>query len=249
MGRPGGRDRGDGRGHGGVPPLIHGLLSWLTGLSSGAVYSVLALLAALENIFPPIPADSAVALGGFLSHRGVTSPWGVFGVTIIANTASAALVYGLARRFGPRFAATRLGRRLLPPGTVATLERKYLRWGLPAIFLCRLLPGIRAIVPPFAGIIGLSPRRVLIPIVGASAIWYGFVTLVGVVLGAEWETMVHLLGAVNRVLALVGIGVGGIVAVWLLVRSRARRLADRQPVTGAVVDAVLHKVLPRDRPT
>lgn len=249
MGRPGGRDRRDGGGHGGARPLIHSLLSWLTGLSSGAVYSVLALLAALENFFPPVPADSAVALGAFLSHRGVTTPWGVFGVTVIANTASATLVYGLARRFGPRFAATSLGRRLLPPGTVATLERKYLRWGLPAIFLCRLLPGIRAIVPPFAGIIGLSPQRALIPIAGASAIWYGFVTMVGVVLGAEWETMVHLIGAVNRILVLVTIGVGGIVAVWLLVQLRARRRADWQPVTGAVIDAVLHQVLPRDRPT
>jgi membrane protein DedA with SNARE-associated domain len=249
VGRPGGGDRRDGRGHGGAHPLIHGLLSWLTGLSSGAVYSVLALLAALENFFPPIPADSAVALGAFLSHRGVTSPWGVFGVTITANSASAALVYGLARRFGPRFVASRLGRRLLPSGTVATLERKYLRWGLPAIFLCRLLPGIRAIVPPFAGIIGLSPRRALIPIVGASATWYAFVTIIGVVLGAEWETMVRLLGAVNRILALVGIGIGALIVGWIVVRSRARRRADRQPVTGAVVDAVLDKVLPRDRPT
>lgn len=189
-----------------------------------------------------------MALGAFLSHRGVTIPWAVFGVTIVANTASAALVYWLARRFGPRFADTRLGRRLLPAGALATLDRKYVRWGLPAIFLCRLLPGIRAIVPPFAGIAGLSPRRALLPIAGASAIWYGFVTVVGVLLGAEWEAMVHLLGAVNRILALVGIGAGIALLTWLGVRARIRRRRGGQTVTGTIVDAVLERVLPREPP-
>ncbi|MGH7531684.1 MAG: DedA family protein [Gemmatimonadales bacterium] len=192
-----------------------------------------------------MPADSAVALGAFLSHRGVTSPWWVFGITVAANTGSAAMVYGLARRFGPRFAGTAIGRRLLPPDTLATIERKYVRWGLPAIFFCRLLPGIRAIVPPFTGIIGLSPRRALLPIAGASAIWYGFVTVAGVVVGAEWDTMTRLLGAVNRVLALIGVVAGVAILTWLALRARARRQRNEQPVTAAVVDAVLERVRPR----
>lgn len=167
----------------------------------------------------------------------------MFTVTILANTASAALVYGVARRFGPRFAATGLGRRLLPADALATLERKYLRWGLPAIFLSRMIPGIRAIVPPFTGIIGLSPRRALLPIAAASAVWYGFVTVVGVVLGSEWDTMVRLLGQVNRALAVVGAVAALAIATGLLVRSRARRRHHQQPVTGELVDAVLQKAL------
>lgn len=169
----------------------------------------------------------------------------MFGITVAANTGSAAMVYGLARRFGPRFAGTAIGRRLLPPDTLATIERKYVRWGLPAIFFCRLLPGIRAIVPPFTGIIGLSPRRALLPIAGASAIWYGFVTVAGVVVGAEWDTMTRLLGAVNRVLALIGVVAGVAILTWLALRARARRQRNEQPVTAAVVDAVLERVRPR----
>jgi hypothetical protein len=37
------------------------------------VYAVLGLLAAVENVLPPVPSDAAVALGAFLSHRGVTT--------------------------------------------------------------------------------------------------------------------------------------------------------------------------------
>lgn len=205
------------------------------------MYAILALLAALENIFPPIPADTAVALGAFLSHRGVTTPWLVFAVTIVANTASAVAVYALARRLGPRFARTRMGRRLLPADALAALERKYLRWGLPAIFLSRMIPGIRAIVPPFTGLIGLSPRQALIPITIASAIWYAFVTIVGTVIGAEWQRMVALIAEVNRVLAVIGVVVATAAGVWLLRRWRARR------VPGKVVDRVLERVLPEDR--
>ena len=164
-------------------------------------------------------------------------------MTITANTAAAALVYGLARRFGPRFAETALGRRLLPADALATLERKYLRWGLPAIFLSRMIPGIRAIVPPFTGIVGLSPRRALIPIAAASGVWYGFVTVAGVILGSEWGAMMRLLGQVNRILAVVGALVALAIAAGLFVRSRARRRRHQQPVTGEVVDAVLQKVM------
>ena len=54
------------------------MLAWLAGLPPAAVYVVLALLAVVENVVPPVPADAAVALGAFLSHRGVTTPLAVF---------------------------------------------------------------------------------------------------------------------------------------------------------------------------
>jgi membrane protein DedA with SNARE-associated domain len=199
---------------------------------------VLALLAALENLFPPVPADTAVALGALLSHRGVTSPWLVFGVTIVANTASATLIYFAARRYGPAFGASRWGRRLLPPSALVAVERNYLRWGLPAIFLCRMLPGVRAIVPPFAGLIGLSPLRALAPIALASAVWYGFVTIVGVTLGAEWTRVTGLLAGVNHALALAGLAIVGVTLIWWLRRRGSR------PAAGAVVDGLLRRLLP-----
>ena len=170
-----------------------------------------------------MPADTAVALGAFLSHRGVTSPWLVFLVTITANTASATAIYFGARRLGPRFAASRWGARLLPRRTLLIVEGRYLRWGVPAIFLSRMIPGVRAIVPPFTGLIGLSPARALLPIVAASAFWYGFVTIAGVTLGAEWPRMVELLRNMNRWFAVAGILAAALLAVGILVRRRREK--------------------------
>ena len=54
------------------------------------MYGLITALAAVENVFPPVPADAAVALGGFLAGRGVLDVWFVFGLTWAANVGSGA---------------------------------------------------------------------------------------------------------------------------------------------------------------
>jgi membrane protein DedA with SNARE-associated domain/uncharacterized tellurite resistance protein B-like protein len=185
---------------------------------------VLALLAAIENVVPPVPSDAAVALGAFLSSRRVTTPLGVFLVTWIANLVGAAGVYVIARRYGRRLFSTRVGRRLLAPRSLAIIEREYLRFGIAGIFVSRFLPGIRAVVPPFAGLVNLSALRTLVPIGVASAIWYGGITLLGAVIGAEWDRINHIVMGINRTLGLItGILVLGGLLVYLVRRQRRRR--------------------------
>ncbi|HEY3013254.1 MAG TPA: VTT domain-containing protein, partial [Gemmatimonadales bacterium] len=171
-------------------------------LPPAAVYTVLALLAAIENVIPPVPSDAAVALGAFLSNRGLTKPAGVFIITWMANLAGAAAVYFAARRYGRRLFATAIGRRLLAPRSLAIIEREYLRFGVMGIFVSRFLPGIRAVVPPFAGLVNLSPLRTLVPMGIASGIWYGGIILLGSVIGAEWDRINHIILGVNRTLGI-----------------------------------------------
>ena len=185
---------------------------------------MLALLAAIENVIPPVPSDAAVALGAFLSNRQVTTPTGVFLVTWIANLMGAAAVYYAARRYGRRLFATSVGRRLLAPRSLAIIEREYLRFGIAGIFVSRFLPGIRAVVPPFAGLVKLSPARVLLPVAVASGLWYGGITLLGTVIGAEWDRISHILLGVNRTLGIIALLVAiGAVGYYLILRRRRRR--------------------------
>ena len=190
------------------------------------MYGVLALLAALENVVPPVPSDAAVALGAFLSYRGVTTPGLVFLVTWTANLAGAALVYLAARRYGHRLFASRTGRRLLAPRSLAVIEREYLRFGVIGIFISRFLPGIRAVVPPFAGLVRLGAFRTFAPMAVASAIWYGGIILVGSFLGAQWERILDVLEDVNRTMGIVTLvlAIGGFAWYW---RARRRRAGER----------------------
>ena len=110
----------------------------------------------------------------------------MFLVTWIANLLGAAGVYLAARRYGRRLFASPTGRRLLAPRSLAVIERGYLRFGVVGIFISRFLPGIRAVVPPFAGLVGLGAMRTFVPMGLASAIWYGGITILGALIGAEW---------------------------------------------------------------
>jgi membrane protein DedA with SNARE-associated domain/uncharacterized tellurite resistance protein B-like protein len=185
---------------------------------------VLALLAGVENVIPPVPSDAAVALGAFLSNRGVTTPLMVFLVTWVANLMGAAAVYYAARRYGRSLFATATGRRLLAPRALAIIEREYLRFGTVGIFLSRFLPGIRAVVPPFAGLVQLTPTRTLVPMGIASALWYGGITAVGAVIGAEWGRITAILAGINRTLGIIAgvILVVALVAWWVRRRRRQR---------------------------
>lgn len=190
------------------------------------MYAILAVTAFLENCFPPAPSDVAVALGGFLSHRGVTTPLMVFLVAWSASAIGAVMVYGLARRYGRSIFTGRLGRKLLSPHAVATIEREYLRFGIAGIFIGRLIPGVRSFVAPFAGIVNLSPLKALVPMILASGIWYGALTIAGATLGAEWESISRFISGLNRTLAYAG-GAVALLIIGLLVMRRFRRREER----------------------
>ena len=196
---------------------------------------MLALLSAVENVLPPVPSDAAVALGAFLSHRGLTTPLLVFLVTWSANLVGAAAVYVAARKYGRRLFATQTGRRLLAPRSLAIIEREYLRFGTVGIFLSRFLPGIRAVVPPFAGLVGLGVARTLVPMGIASAIWYGGITALGAFIGGSWDRIVEIVAGVNRTM---GIAAGVLAVVGIVWYLRHRRRRARERVWHATRDAL-----------
>jgi membrane protein DedA with SNARE-associated domain len=197
------------------------LLDWVSGLPTAAVYLVLAVLSSVENIFPPVPADVAVVFGAFLSRRGVTSAPLLGFVCWLANTASSAGIYFLARARGKRFFASGWPSKLLPPASITELQRIYRKHGVVGIFISRFLPGLRAAVTPFAGVVDMPPARALIPAATASAIWYAFLVAVGAALGRNWEAAQRLLSSTNRILAIVGLVAAILVAVWIRRRRRA----------------------------
>lgn len=206
---------------------MRGLLDALLGLPPEAVYGVIAALAAVENVFPPVPADTAVALGAFLSVGGRVSAWSVFLVTWTANVSGAILVYAAARTAGRTFFRGRLGRRLLKPAALERLEHLYQRYGTWAVFLSRFIPGVRAVVPAFAGIADLGSVRALGPVAVASALWYGALTLAAATFVRNLDQITHFVAGVNRVgLVLAG---GAAVALVLLVRRRRRARRGEAP--------------------
>ena len=174
----------------------------------------------MENIFPPVPADVAVALGAFLSGRGVLNPWLVFTFTWTANVSSGAGVYALARRHGELVTRGFLGRHIFTAKTLAHIEEQYRRHGSYGIFFSRLLPVWRAVVMPFAGIARVTPARALIPMALASAVYYGALTYLINRLGTDLDQVLAFVGRVNSALAIVAGALILIIVVWIVRRRR-----------------------------
>ena len=207
-----------------VRNLLDELLQRLVELPAATVYAAIGALAAVENVFPPIPADTAVALGAFLSHRGVTTAPVVFAVTWAANVSAATGVYLAGRTLGRQFFTGRLGTRLLRPRRLQRLERLYDRWGAWGVFLSRFLPGVRAAVPPFAGIARLSAPRAIVPMAAASGIWYGTLTLFVASFARELEDVARVVAGFNRTV----LTLAAVVTVAVIVVVRRRTRAHRQ---------------------
>ena len=193
------------------------ILDWLASLSPVAMYLALAVTAAVENVFPPLPADTVVAFGSFLAARGEGSAMGAFLATWVGNMAGAMLMYGVGARYG----AERVSKRFGGAGGEERLHRMYARYGVWAIVLSRFLPGIRAIVPPFAGALRIGAVRAGLAMGIASAVWYGAITYVAFNAGENFEALSARIAAGQR---WVGIGAASIAALalvaWFVVRRR-----------------------------
>lgn len=178
------------------------------------IYLSVALGAAIENVFPPIPADTFVLFGAFLASQGRAEPWLVFAATWGGNVLTALMTYGLARRYGRAIFRTRIGHMVLRPGQLGQIERFYGRYGIWTIFLSRFLPGFRAVVPIFAGVSRFGFWRTALPLGIASAIWYGIVVVVGLVAGRNWRTIVDTFGQYSTALGIVGAVLVALVLWW-----------------------------------
>lgn len=200
---------------------MNAVLDRLADLPPVLIYLVIGVGAALENVVPPIPADTFVLLGAFLAETTGATALMIFLVTWVANVASAVGVYLLARRFGPDFFATNAGRWLLQPRQLQQVGGFYARWGTPAIFVSRFLPAFRALVPVFAGVTHVPLGRILLPMAVASGLWYGILVYLGAFAGRNWEAIVEVTGRVSGVLLAVALLLVAAL-VWWWWRTRHR---------------------------
>ena len=203
---------------------MQSLLGWFAGLPVAVLYPALALLAALENVFPPLPTDTVVALGTWLASRGNGSALLAFLGTWVGNVAGAVAMYVVGRRHGAGWIHRRFPSLSNARGE-QRLRQLYSRYGIPALVASRFIPGVRALVPPFAGALKVPAPSAIAAMALASAVWYGFISYVAYRAGTDWDALTRRIAHSSRVLALVGAAIVAIaLAIWY-VRRRMRRTA------------------------
>ena len=178
-------------------------LSFMDQIPVGFLYVGLGIGAAVENVIPAVPADTFVALGGFLSAFGPLDSRLIFAVTWSLNVGSALVMYRVGYTHGRPFFMQGWGQRVLKNHQMDRMARFYERWGTWAIFWTRFLPGLRAVVPIFAGITQQRFGPVAVHLAAASAIWSGTLIWLGALTGYNLEVLSALLTRTSSVLAVV----------------------------------------------
>lgn len=203
--------------------MSSGFIAWLTSVPLGALYLIMALFAAVENVFPPIPADTVVALGSWLAARGQGSPVWAFLSVWIGNIAGAAAMYFVGRRHGTAWIERRFP-KIADEKSENRFRELHRKYGAASLFLSRFIPGVRALVPPFAGALRLPAMSSLVSIAVASGIWYGLVSYLAFRAGAaDWNALTGRISSVGRWIA---VGAGVVLAVGALawwVRQRGSK--------------------------
>lgn len=208
-------------------------LDWLTEWFLGQLAAQnnplgLALLcasAALEYIFPPFPGDTITLLGAVLITGYGWSFALVFGAVMLGSLAGSMAAFS----FGQLLSRRRRRRRdekaaAVEKGIVAGLVEKFRRRGAAYLVINRFLPGIRSLFFVAAGLAGMRPAPVLFYSALSSALWNLALIAAGAFLGANLDSLEHLVREYTTAAWIVLAAV----ALALLLRAWLRRRAKRK---------------------
>ena len=198
------------------------MTGWLPGfIERFGVWGVLALTF-IETVFPPIPSEVVMPLAGIAAARGHMT----LAEAITAGTAGSMLgnilFYIAARALGGsrlEHWVARHGRWLtLTPEDLRRVQAWFLRFGGPATFIGRMVPGIRSIISIPAGLVHMPWTAFLAWSAAGTLMWTTALTGAGFVLGAAaFDRIEGLLGPVSNAVVVIAFAV----YLWRLARFRS----------------------------
>ena len=196
------------------------MTDWIITLIEGGGYWGIALLMALENIFPPIPSEIIMGVGGIAVAKGRMEFWPLLVAGTIGSTAGNYAWYLLGDRLGYkrlRPFIERWGRWMtLDWRAVETIADFFKRHGAWVVFVLRFSPLLRTIISLPAGLAHMGHVRFLVFTFAGAAIWNAALIGGGHFLGSRFgDAIEQWTGPV--VLAIVVLALAGYayrVATW-----------------------------------
>ena len=187
-----------------------------------------AFLMLLENVFPPIPSELVMPLAGFVAARGGMSFWPMVLAGTAGSLAGATLWYLIGRRIGEQ----RLRRWVDDHGRWLTLscddmdraQDWFERRGRSAVFIGRLIPGVRTFISLPAGFSGMPMPSFIGYSVLGTLVWTAALAFAGRLLGSEYERVGSYLEPVSWLV------IGGILLLYVvrLLRQNRTRGAESE---------------------
>ncbi|MFA7585673.1 MAG: DedA family protein [Novosphingobium sp.] len=180
------------------------MIEWMIRLIEDGGYLGIFLLMVIENVFPPIPSEVIMGLGGVAMARGTLQFWPLLLAGSIGSTIGNLAWYVLGDRLGYR----RLRPLVMRWGRWLTLEWQdvekassfFRSHGTWIVFALRMSPLLRTIISLPAGLSHMSPWRFLAYTFAGSALWNTGLILGGSWVGGALGEAQHVLGWIMGVL-------------------------------------------------
>ncbi|MFE4105255.1 DedA family protein [Almyronema epifaneia] len=203
------------------------MLEWVTNTIGSMGYVGIVFLMFLENLFPPIPSEIIMPLAGFGVAQGNLN----LGLVILSGSLGSILGAFPWYYLGRTVKAEKLESWADRYGRWLTLSSKDVRrvvsWfahrrGNLAVGLGRLVPGIRTYISIPAGLTRMPMVPFLFYSTLGTVVWISFLSLMGYVLGANYERVRTVLGPASGVVWLFLIGGFIVLVVTRWLRQLAR---------------------------
>jgi membrane protein DedA with SNARE-associated domain len=184
-----------------------------------AGYAGIAIVMAIETVFPPIPSELVLPLAGFQVARGTLGFVPALGASTLGAVLGALVLYAIAR-LGGRPLVLRLHPLLrITERDLDRADRWFDRRAVPIVLFGRLVPGVRSLVSVPAGLSEMPLWRFLAATTAGTLAWNSALLGAGALLGSQYDRVEGYVGPVSTAVMVVVVlaVVGGV--VWL--RRRA----------------------------
>lgn len=200
---------------------------WIIGIMNQFGYAGIAMLIAIENIFPPIPSELILTFGGFMTTYSSMNIWLVTLFATIGSVAGAIVLYGVGRLLTPEkleWVIDKYGHILgLKKQDIGRAESWFNRKGSTTVFFCRFIPIVRSLISIPAGMSRMNMARFLLFTVVGTAIWNAVLVNLGAVAGAGWERIANYMNVYSYIGCAVLAVAGIIFLVWLIKKRKTKK--------------------------
>ena len=209
---------------------LHSLAAWyLSTLETGG-YLLVMLLMAMESSIIPLPSEIVIPPAAYLAHtRGTMTLPGIVIAGTIGSWLGATVMYWGSRIVGRPLIMAYGKYLLLSPQKIADAEIWANRFGLPGVFISRLLLVIRHLIGIPAGILRMDFLKYSAATLAGSAIWCAILAWLGVTAGSDPAL---LAGSVHRIALWLGGFLAVVAALYYFFvhrQVRAARAGNRGP--------------------
>lgn len=197
---------------------------WIINTMDQYGYLGIALLIAIENIFPPISSELILTFGGFMTTYTEMNKWLVVLFATVGSVVGACVLYSV----GLLLPVERLELLVDKWGHILGLKRADIKraegWfekrGTPTIFFCRFIPLIRSLISIPAGMARMHIGKFLLYTTLGTFIWNIVLVFLGAFAGSRWERIVGYMDVYSHV-TVIGLAVIGVaVIVWFIKKRK-----------------------------